>query len=62
MTNLTDEGTRMAREFSGVWEERWHVRALHAQKVERYRAWLRHQGASRDEAAVRTVPLLGAES
>ncbi len=62
MPNLTAEDTHRDDELLGVWEEGWHVRALHVQKIERYRAWLRHHGASRDEAAVRTVRLLGAGS
>jgi hypothetical protein len=45
-------------EISGVWEETWCVRARLAAQAERYRAWLREQGCSRDQAATMAVRLL----
>lgn len=37
--------------FLGVWEEEWRTRATIANQAERYHAWLRAQGRTRDEAA-----------
>jgi hypothetical protein len=37
--------------FLGVWEEEWRTRAAIASQAERYRAWLRAQGRTREEAA-----------
>jgi hypothetical protein len=57
---LHDNLRETDQEFLGVWEEHWHERAALAWKVERYRAWLRSQGFSREEAAERAVRLLAA--
>ncbi len=55
-------GTNEAQSgFLGVWEERWRARAQLAGQAERYRAWLREQGYSRDEAAERAVHMLMAD-
>jgi hypothetical protein len=44
--------------FLGVWEDTWYARARLARQAERYCAWLREQGCSRDQAAEMAVRLL----
>ena len=55
MTTCTYEDSRFPGEYLGVWEEVWQLRAAESRKAERYRTWLRQQGASRDNAAERVV-------
>lgn len=55
MAPCTDRDSHFPREYLGVWEEVWQRRAAEAWKAERYRIWLRQQGASRDNAAERVV-------
>ena len=57
---LHQEPRENHREFLGVWEEKWRERAALAWSVEGYHRWLRGQGFSRDEAAVRAVRVLAA--
>ena len=51
-------GNEESAGLSGVWEETWCARAQLACQAERYRAWLREQGCSRDQAATMAVRLL----
>ena len=61
MTSLYIHEPYEAVGFLGVWEEEWHTRATIASKAERYRAWLRAQGCSRDEAAELVVRFLASQ-
>jgi hypothetical protein len=47
-------------EILGVWEEAWYEQARMSRHAARYRAWLRSQGYSYDEAAARAARLLAA--
>jgi hypothetical protein len=58
MTTCTDRDSHFPGEYLGVWEQAWQLRAAERWKAERYRIWLRQQGASRDNAAERVVRLL----
>lgn len=55
MTISIDGSSHFHREYLGVWEEVWQLRATESWEAERYRLWLRQQGASRDSAAERVV-------
>ena len=55
MTTCTYGDSHFPGEYLGVWEEVWQLRAAESRKAERYRTWLRQQGASRDNAAERVV-------
>jgi hypothetical protein len=55
MTTFIDGGSHFPREYLGVWEEVWQLRAAESRKAERYFIWLRQQGASRDNSAERVV-------
>ncbi len=55
MTTFTDGSSHFPRDYLGVWEKAWQLRAAEGRKAERYRTWLRHQGAARDAAAERMV-------
>ncbi|HEY7348516.1 MAG TPA: hypothetical protein VH599_09405 [Ktedonobacterales bacterium] len=58
MRGLYHRGSEEPIGFSGVWEETWCARARLAWQAERYRAWLREQGCSRDQAAEMAIRLL----
>jgi hypothetical protein len=58
MIDLQNSGNEEDTAILGVWEEQWRARAQLADQAERYRAWLRVQGCTRDQAADMAVRLL----